>query len=120
LVTPPPFLSSLVENRMLMMSDERFSFVFPNTALVTATLAIGKSLESSAIQIFGTVLSCLLIVVWFFVWAMMIRALWLRRLLWPGEMDGSEVSLKKWASSRHGHGNGNHLGGIFQRRIERV
>jgi len=33
-----------------------FSFVFPNTALVTATLAIGRSLEARAVQVFGYVL----------------------------------------------------------------
>jgi tellurite resistance protein TehA-like permease len=44
-----------------------FSFVFPNTALVTATQAIGKSLGSDAIQIFGTVMAGLLVLVWIFV-----------------------------------------------------
>lgn len=107
------------------MVVNRFSFVFPNTALVTATLAIGKSLDSHAIQIFGTVLACILIVVWLFVWAMMIRALWLKRLLWPGEMDGAEVSLKTWAGpgpanvNENGHATGHHLvGGLFRHRVE--
>ncbi|TVY90594.1 Malic acid transport protein, partial [Lachnellula willkommii] len=90
-----------------------FSFVFPNTALVTATLAIGKSLESHAIQILGTVLACILIVVWIFVWAMMIRALWLKKLLWPGEIDGAEASLKRWTGP--GPANGHDLvGGLFR------
>ncbi|TVY75873.1 Malic acid transport protein [Lachnellula suecica] len=79
-----------------------FSFVFPNSALVTATLAIGKSLDSRAIQILGTVLAVLLVLVWIGVWGMMIRALWLRRLLWPGEVDGSEASMRRWM--------GKHLG----------
>lgn len=82
---------------------------------MTATLAIGKSLGSEAIQIFGTVLACLLIGVWYFVWGMMIRAFWRRQLLWPGEVDGSEVSLKKWAGVRKGGagGNGHLLGAHF-------
>jgi tellurite resistance protein TehA-like permease len=67
-----------------------FSFVFPNTALVTATQAIGKSLNADAIKIFGTVLAGLLVLVWIFVFYMMIRALCKRRLLWPGGVDGSE------------------------------
>ncbi|PMD26997.1 hypothetical protein NA56DRAFT_561651 [Hyaloscypha hepaticicola] len=67
-----------------------FSFVFPNTALVTATQALGKSLSADAIKIFGTVLAGLLVLVWIFVFYMMIRALFKRRLLWPGANDGLE------------------------------
>jgi len=73
-----------------------FSFVFPNTALVTATQAIGKSLESNAIQVFGTVMAGLLVLVWIFVFYMMIRALSMKRLLWPGEADGSVALGKRW------------------------
>lgn len=99
-----------------------FSFVFPNTALVTATLAVGKSLEASAIQIFGTVLAGILVLVWIFVCVMMVRALWRGRLLWPGEIDGAEASLRRWARQRREgkggekgvvDGNANHLGGIL-------
>jgi tellurite resistance protein TehA-like permease len=60
-----------------------YSFVFPNTALITATHAVGKSFEVRAIQILGTVMSVLIILVWGFVFAMMLRAFWLRKLLWP-------------------------------------
>ena len=66
--------------------------------MVTATQSIGKAFGSSAIQILGTVLSCILIVVWIFVFCMMLRAFWLKRLLWPPVMDGSEVSADKWAN----------------------
>lgn len=93
-----------------------FSFVFPNTALVTATQAIGRSFGSGAIQIFGTVLACLVILVWIFVFFMMIRAFYLKRLLWPGDIDGSEVSARMWRASnvprarnhleKSSHGNG--------------
>lgn len=61
----------------------RFSFVFPNTAMVTATQAIGKSFNSNAIKIIGTVMTCLLILVYFFVVFKMVRGFMLRRLLWP-------------------------------------
>ncbi len=74
-----------------------FSFVFPNTALVTATQAIGKSLDADEIKIFGTVLAGLLVLVWIFVFSMMIRALFKKRLLWPEGVDGSE---KEWRSRR--------------------
>ncbi|CAG8982412.1 hypothetical protein HYALB_00007091 [Hymenoscyphus albidus] len=73
-----------------------YSYVFPNTALISATLAIGKALSSNAIQIFGTVLSALLVGLWIIVFYMMIRALVFKRLLWPGRVDGSDISWKHW------------------------
>jgi tellurite resistance protein TehA-like permease len=76
---------------------QRFSFVFPNTALITATFALANSLGSHGMKVFGTVLSALLVIVWIFVFGMMVRAFILRRLLWPGEVDGAEVSRNKWA-----------------------
>ena len=60
-----------------------FSFVFPNTALITATFAIGKAFNAKAIQILGCALTPLLIVTWFLVVAMMIRAIILKQILWP-------------------------------------
>jgi tellurite resistance protein TehA-like permease len=82
--------------------ESRYSFVFPNTALVsqdgdlsckddayriqvTATQEIGKTFHSPAIQIVGTVMAGLLVAIWLCVFIMMIRALVLRRLLWPVE-----------------------------------
>jgi tellurite resistance protein TehA-like permease len=60
-----------------------YSFVFPNTALITATQAIGKALSSRPLQIVGTVLAGVLVLIWFLVFGAMVRALVLRRLLWP-------------------------------------
>jgi tellurite resistance protein TehA-like permease len=62
-----------------------YSFVFPNTAMATATQAVGKSFEARAIQILGTVMAVLLVLVWAFVFGTMLRAFWLRKLLWPVE-----------------------------------
>ncbi len=60
-----------------------FSYVFPNTALVTSTFAIAKAFDSKAIQIIGCAMSAVLIGIWFFVVGMMIRAIMLRQILWP-------------------------------------
>lgn len=60
-----------------------FSFVFPNTALVTATFAVGKAFGSRAIQTIGCVMAPILILVWFFVFGMMIWAIFLKQILWP-------------------------------------
>jgi tellurite resistance protein TehA-like permease len=64
-----------------------YSFVFPNTAMVTATQAIGRTFGSDAIKIFATVLAVLLVILWLFVFGMMIRAFFLRRLLWPKDIN---------------------------------
>jgi tellurite resistance protein TehA-like permease len=60
-----------------------FSFVFPQTALVTATFAIGKAFESHAIQVIGCIMACLLILLWFFVIGTMVRAIIIHQILWP-------------------------------------
>ncbi|KAH6640821.1 voltage-dependent anion channel [Chaetomium tenue] len=64
-----------------------FSFVFPNTALVTATEALGGALESPGLQIFGCVLAACLILVWILVFTEMLRCLWRKELLWPKDDD---------------------------------
>ncbi|KAI9793181.1 MAG: hypothetical protein M1816_000601 [Peltula sp. TS41687] len=60
-----------------------FSFVFPNTALVAATFAVGKALDAKPVQIVGCVLAVALVLVWLFVVAMMCRAVYRREILWP-------------------------------------
>ncbi|KAK2001281.1 C4-dicarboxylate transporter/malic acid transporter [Colletotrichum falcatum] len=60
-----------------------WSFVFPNTALITATTALGKVFQNSGLQTSGSVMAACLIVVWFIVFWSMIRSLYRRELLWP-------------------------------------
>ena len=60
-----------------------YSFIFPNTALITATLAMGKAFTSNALQITGTVMAGILVGAWMFVFVMMIRAIYLKQILWP-------------------------------------
>jgi len=74
-----------------------FSFVFPNTALVTATFAVANSLDSRALRIFGTVLAVLLVMMWIYVFGMMIRAIALKRILYPEQVDGAERIRRRWA-----------------------
>lgn len=69
-----------------------YSFVFPNTAMITATQAVGNAFDARAIQILGTVMAVLLVLVWAFVFGTMLRALWLRKLLWP---EGDHDELEK-------------------------
>lgn len=60
-----------------------FSFVFPNTALITATFAIGKAFSCKAINIVGCVAILPLLLMYFFVCYKMIRAILTHQLLWP-------------------------------------
>ncbi|KAK5997127.1 Malic acid transport-like protein [Cladobotryum mycophilum] len=60
-----------------------WSFVFPNTALVTAIEIMGNILESPGIQLFGCIMTIILIIVWIGVFITMIRCLKERKLLWP-------------------------------------
>lgn len=64
-----------------------FSFVFPNTALVTATLALGTAFKSNVLQILGCVLAGCLVLVWILVFACMLRSLRRRELLWPKDEE---------------------------------
>ncbi|KAF2738157.1 hypothetical protein EJ04DRAFT_429692 [Polyplosphaeria fusca] len=65
-----------------------YSFVFPNTALTTATFAIAKALnKNKPIEVIGCVMTCGLIIVWFFVFGMMIRAVILNQILWPHKQE---------------------------------
>ncbi|KAJ4306943.1 hypothetical protein N0V88_000316 [Collariella sp. IMI 366227] len=57
-----------------------FSFVFPNTALVTATEALGSAFDSPGLKIFGCVLAACLVLVWIMVLTKMLRCLWRREL----------------------------------------
>ena len=96
---------SCVERRQLTFAMNWFSFVFPNTALITATFAIGKAFNARAIQIIGCVLTPILILVWIIVFIMMVRAVILKQILWP-QMDedrdeGGFVGLGKKDPSRN-------------------
>jgi len=73
-----------------------YSFVFPNTALVTATFAVGKAFGSVVIQIIGCVMTVVLISVWVFVFVMMIRAIFLKQILWP--QKGEDRDEGGWTS----------------------
>ncbi|KAI0484117.1 voltage-dependent anion channel-domain-containing protein [Xylariaceae sp. FL0804] len=64
-----------------------WSFVFPNTALVTATLALSEAMDSAGLRVFGSVMATALVVVWTLVFATMLRCLGRRQLLWPKELE---------------------------------
>lgn len=61
-----------------------YSFVFPNTALTTATFAISVALgHNRGFAIIGCILTVALVITWILVFSMMVRAVYLRHILWP-------------------------------------
>ena len=64
-----------------------YSYVFPNTALTTATLAVGKALSNRPILILGTVMAGLIVVAWLTIFSMMIRAVVVKDILWPQKQE---------------------------------
>jgi hypothetical protein len=64
-----------------------YSYVFPNTALCTATFAIAQALDSRAIRITGCVMTCVLICIWLTVFVCMIRAVLVKDILWPQKQE---------------------------------
>lgn len=82
--------SSIFKNPRIGFSMTFFSFVFPNTALVTATFAIAKAFDVRAIKILGCVMTCLLILTWIGVVMGMIRAIHGHVILWPEKGEDRE------------------------------
>lgn len=74
---------SCVGPKKMIFTMTWYSYVFPNTALITSTFAIGKAFGSETIQLIGCVMTPILILTWFFVVGMMIRAIILKQILWP-------------------------------------
>ena len=76
-----------IRHRDLTFAMSWWSFIFPNTALVTATFAVGKAFNSRAIQIVGCVMTCILVAAWIVVFCMMIRAINRKDILWPQKQE---------------------------------
>lgn len=79
-----------------------YSFIFPNTALTTATFAVAKALNKNhAINVVGCVLTVGLILTWLFVVFMNLRAVALRQILWPQKQEDREEGGFK-ETAQHG------------------
>jgi hypothetical protein len=70
------------------LTNIRFSFVFPNTALTTATFAVDLALNGNRpIQIIGCALAIFVVLTWVFVFTTMLRAVILKQILWPQKQE---------------------------------
>lgn len=83
-----------------------WGYVFPNTAFVQATFAIGEALHSHALQVVGTALAGALVVAWACVAGMTLRAVVRREVLWKGKDEDSggataTVGGRVWGGGAH-------------------
>ncbi|KAI5466938.1 voltage-dependent anion channel [Mariannaea sp. PMI_226] len=60
-----------------------WSFVFPNTALITATDVMGEIFDSNGLRIFACAMTIAITIVWAIIFCKMIWAMKTRKLLWP-------------------------------------
>jgi len=65
-----------------------YSFIFPNTALTTSTFAIARALnDNRAIALIGCAMTIALVMMWFFVIFMNVRAVVIHQILWPEKQE---------------------------------
>lgn len=62
-----------------------YAMIFPNAGFTMAMIRIGNSLESPAILWITSVLTAMLVAMWFFVFGSMVRAVIKRDILMPGK-----------------------------------
>ncbi|RAK98018.1 putative C4-dicarboxylate transporter/malic acid transport protein [Aspergillus ibericus CBS 121593] len=74
---------SVIGPGRMVFSMAWFSFVFPNTALITATFAIGNAFSCKPISVIGCAMVIPLLLMYVFVFYMMVRAIVHRQILWP-------------------------------------
>ena len=99
-------IDCLRKNHHIPFAMTWFSFIFPQTALTTATFAIAEEFDVDAIRIIGCVMTVLLVLVWLFVVGYMIKAIVNKQILWPekGE-DKSEGGFKARGDDASASGN---------------
>jgi hypothetical protein len=95
---------SSVANKRMHFAMNWYSFVFPNTALTTSTFAVATALNGNrAFRIVGCILTVAIIITWIFVFGMMIRAVYLKQVLWPQmQEDRDEGGWGKDGKKRKG------------------
>lgn len=80
-----------IYNRKLHFRMNMYSIIFPNTALTIATYRVGEVVDSPAIEIFGAVMGCVLVLLYIWIFGKMLLAIRRRDILWPNkDEDKSE------------------------------
>lgn len=87
-------VSCLAAYRVLRFRLNWWAFVFPNVGFTLATINIGLSLKSQAVQWIGTVMSVLIVLVYLYVFANHVRAVWRKDILYDGKDEDHYVKEK--------------------------
>ncbi|KAF2199041.1 hypothetical protein GQ43DRAFT_133210 [Delitschia confertaspora ATCC 74209] len=68
-----------------------WAFVFPNIGFTLATINIGTQLGSEGILWVTSIMTILLVVIWLFGFGALVRAVWIKRIMWPGRDDDKDI-----------------------------
>ena len=74
--------------RKMSFALQWWSFIFPNAGLASATIQVGQALDSKPIKLAATVITIMLVPLWFMIAIAHVRAIWLRQILAPGKDIG--------------------------------
>jgi hypothetical protein len=88
------------------------SFVFPNSALTTATFSVASALDNQPLRIVGCCLTIILIIMWLFVLLLNFRAVIKKQILWPQrqeDRDSENSGGRAHASERDGVRRRHHM-----------
>lgn len=72
-----------IQKKKIPFAMTWYSYIFPQTALTTATFRIADAFGIRPLEIVGCVMAGLLVAMWVFVVTMMIRAVHQKQILWP-------------------------------------
>ena len=70
-----------------------YAFVFPNVGFTIATISIGRELRSQSILWVGSVMTCVIILVFLLVTVAHVRALWKGQIMWPGKDEDKDMNV---------------------------
>lgn len=82
--------------RKMHFSLNWWAFIFPNVGLTLATIQAGKSLKSEAINGVASALTILIVIMWFFVAACGVRAVYMGEVMWPGKDEDKSMERLAW------------------------
>ena len=61
-----------------------WAMVFPNTGFCLATISVAKQFDNQGLKILGTVMACIVFIIYFVVLQAQIKAVWRQDILYPG------------------------------------
>ena len=77
--------------RQMSFTLNWWAFIFPNAGLALAIIQLGKVYKSPGVDWVASVLTVLLVVMWIIVTVANIRAVWQKKILWPGKDEDGDM-----------------------------